>query len=226
MSAVRVNMVVEGDTEEAFVKQVLAPYLSLKQVYLFARKVTTSRRRRIRGGMTSYGRARNDIERWLKQDTPAYCTTMFDLYGLPTDFPGFEEGRRQQDPYARIAHLEAAFEEDIDHRRFIPFFLLHEFEALLLSDHAKLDEILSLLSGSPSRQFELSVLLAASGGAEKINDNPETAPSKRLNQFYPDYEKVLFGVLVAEEIGIEGIRAKCPHFDEWVSKLERLAPLS
>ena len=108
-------MVVEGDTEEAFVKQVLAPYLSAKQIFPVARKVITSRRRRVRGGMTSYGRAKNDIETWLKQDTSAYCTTMFDLYGLPTDFPGFEEGQRRQDPYARVALLEAFFGEDINH---------------------------------------------------------------------------------------------------------------
>ena len=53
---------------------------------------------------------------------------------------------------------------------------------------------------------------------------PETAPSKRLIQLYPGYDKVLFGVLVAEQINVDGIRAKCPHFDEWVSKLEQLKP--
>jgi len=109
--------------------------------------------------MTSYGRARNDIETWLKQDTSAYCTTMFDLYGLPTDFPGFEEGRRQQDPYARVAHLEAAFGEDINHRRFIPFFLLHEFEALLLSDPEKLDNTWAALEGGSSRLSSLERIL-------------------------------------------------------------------
>ena len=223
MSGVRVNLVVEGDTEEAFVKQVLAPYLSTKQIFLVARKVITSWRRRVRGGMTSYGRARNDIERWLKQDTLAYCTTMFDLYGLPTDFPGFEEGQRRQNPYARVAHLEAAFGEDINHRRFIPFFLLHDFEALLLSDPEKLDKALSLLQGS-SRLSDLERILVKCGGPEDVDDDPETAPSKRLRKLYPGYDKVVFGVLVAEEIGIEGIREKCPHFDEWVSKLEQLKP--
>ena len=223
MSGVRVNMVVEGDTEEAFVKKVLAPYLSTKQIFPVARKVITSRRRRVRGGMTSYGRARNDIERWLKQDTSAYCTTMFDLYGLPTDFPGFEEGQRQQDPYACVALLEAFFGEDINHRRFIPFFLLHEFEALLLSDPEKLDKVLSLLQGS-SRLDDLKRILEECGGPEDVDNDPETAPSKRLIQLYRGYDKVLFGVLVAEEVGIDGIRAKCPHFDEWVSKLEQLKP--
>ena len=225
MSVVRINMIVEGDTEEAFVKQVLASYLSAKQIFPVARKVTTSRQRRVRGGMTSYGRARNDIERWLKQDTSAHCTTMFDLYGLPSDFPGYETGRRIPDPYARVAHLEAAFGEDIAHGRFIPFFLLHEFEALLLSEPVKLDEALTVLQGS-SRLSDLEKILDAFVGPENVNDDPNTAPSKRLLQLYPGYQKILFGVLVAEAIGVDGIRKKCPHFNEWISKLEHLTPFS
>ncbi len=186
MSVVRVNIIVEGQTEEAFVKEVLTQYLSERQVYPRARRVTTQSKGGYRGGMTTYGKAQKDIENWLKQDASAYCTTMFDLYDLPSDFPGYEAGRRLQDPYARVAHLEAEFAKDIDHRRFIPFFLLHEFEALLLSDPSKLDEVLAILQGA-SR---------------------------------------LIGVLIAEAIGIDGIRKQCPHFNEWITKLEHLTPSS
>jgi len=218
---IRVNMIVEGQTEEAFVKEVLAPYLSERDVFPVARRVTTSRKRRARGGMTSYGRAKKDIEIWLRQDTEAYCTTMFDLYGLPTDFPGYEETRHLQGGHARVSRLEAAFEEDVGSRRFISFFLLHEFEALLLSQPEKLDRVLSLQQVK-SRLPDLQRMLADFGGPEAVNDDPETAPSKRLIHLYPGYDKILFGVLVAQDIGIDGIRARCPHFDEWVSKLEQL----
>ena len=149
---------------------------------------------------------------------------MFDLYGLPKDFPGYETGQRMQDPYARVAHLEAAFGKDIDYRRFIPFFLLHEFEALLLSDPVKLDNTWTELEGGSSRLSSLERILEECGGPEEVNDHPNTAPSKRLLQLYPGYQKVLFGEFVAEEISVDGIRAKCPHFDEWVSKLEQLKP--
>lgn len=218
-------MIVEGDTEEAFVKQVLTPYLSEKEIYPVARKVTTSRKKRIRGGMTSYGRARKDVENWLKQDVKAYCTTMFDLYALPTDFPGYRELQNLHGGYDRVLHLEASFAEDLGSGRFIPFILLHEYEALLLSDPVKLDSTLSLLS-SPSRLSALNKLLAESKGPEGVDDNPATAPSKRLIQLYPGYDKVVFGVLVAERIGIDVIREKCPHFHEWISKLEALVPLT
>ena len=150
MSVVRINIVVEGQTEERFVKKVLTPYLSERRVYSFASSV---------GGISTYGKARRDIENWLKQDTSAYCSTMFDLYGLPKDFPGYETGQRMQDPYARVAHLEAAFGKDIDYRRFIPFFLLHEFEALLLSDPVKLDNTWTELEGGSSRLSSLGRIL-------------------------------------------------------------------
>lgn len=221
---VRINIVVEGQTEERFVKKVLTPYLSERGVYSFARRVTTHRTKGYKGGMKTYRKVRMDIEIWLKQDTSAYCSTMFDLYGLPKDFPGYETGQPMQDPYARVAHLEAAFGKDIDHRRFIPFFLLHEFEALLLSDPVKLDNTWTELEGGSSRLSSLERILEECGGPEEVNDHPNTAPSKRLLQLYPGYQKVLFGVLVAEQISVDGIRAKCPHFDEWVSKLEQLKP--
>jgi hypothetical protein len=38
----------------------------------------------------------------------------------------------------------------------------------------------------------------------------------------PSYEKPLLGALAALEIGLEKIRAECPHFDGWVRRLESL----
>ena len=53
--AIRLNFVVEGQTEEAFVKQILSPYLAGFEVWVQARCVLTSRRRNIkyRGGVGS-----------------------------------------------------------------------------------------------------------------------------------------------------------------------------
>jgi hypothetical protein len=57
---------------------------------------------------------------------------------------------------------------------------------------------------------------------EDINDGPNTFPSKRIKDQFPDYKKLLAGVKAAELIGLPTIRAKCPHFNEWVTKLERI----
>ena len=57
---------------------------------------------------------------------------------------------------------------------------------------------------------------------EDINNSRETAPSKRIMHIFPEgtYSKTEHGPLIAESIGIDAIRAKCPAFNEWVSKLE------
>jgi hypothetical protein len=57
---------------------------------------------------------------------------------------------------------------------------------------------------------------------EDINNSQETAPSKRLAKIFPygRYGKVEHGALIAEAIGIETIRAKCPKFDAWITHLE------
>ena len=57
---------------------------------------------------------------------------------------------------------------------------------------------------------------------EEINDNPDSSPSKRIQRIFPEYNKVFYGSLIAQRIGIEKIREKCGHFDEWLSKLENL----
>lgn len=88
--------------------------------------------------MTGYARAKGDIVRWLKQDKSAYVTTMFDVYALPSDFPGMSQVP-DPDPEIWVQNLETAFENDIDQQRFVPYLQLHEFEAMLFSDAAVVD---------------------------------------------------------------------------------------
>jgi hypothetical protein len=57
---------------------------------------------------------------------------------------------------------------------------------------------------------------------EEINDHPDTCPSNRIRQLLPQYQKALHGPLIAQRIGLEQIRAECPHFAEWLAKLEKL----
>ena len=55
-----------------------------------------------------------------------------------------------------------------------------------------------------------------------INDNPQTAPSKRILSLFPGYD-TLYGALTAIEIGLAKIREQCLLFDGWVARLEALA---
>ncbi|MFN5924928.1 MAG: DUF4276 family protein [Pseudanabaena sp.] len=51
-----------------------------------------------------------------------------------------------------------------------------------------------------------------------------TAPSKRLAKVIPRYDKLktTLAPQVIQKIGLVKIREKCPHFDQWVTRLERL----
>ncbi len=216
----RVNFVVEGETEESFVNNVLKPYFATQQLYCTARRVETGRRhgKISRGGTTTYEKAKRDVIRWLKEDTTAYLTTMFDLYALPADFPKFNESKFVSEPRKKVEQLEQAFYDDVNEQRFIPYIQLHEFEALLFSDVEKIDNRLKIYS--KSKLNELFNILNKCGEPELINEGEKTAPSKRLQSLYPTYQKPIFGVLISQDIGLQTIRNKCPHFDAWLKKIE------
>jgi Domain of unknown function (DUF4276) len=219
---IRINIIVEGQTEETFVRDVLKEPLAYKQIYLETRAIETSRDKRkiYRGGLLSYGRAKKDIQRWIKQDKNASVTTMFDYYALPEDFPKHTEARKLTDPYQKVELLEQALFDDIASQNFIPYIQLHEFEALLFTDIGAICQICSL---SKAIHKELSDIQRAFTSPEHINDNPDTAPSKRLEKVYPAYEKINDGVPIAKTIGLSRLRQACSHFNTWLERLEKLS---
>lgn len=220
----RLNMIVEGQTEETFVRDLLLESLARRGVYVQVRCVETRRKhgRAYRGGITTYAKARRDMQRWLLEDKTAYLTTMFDLYKLPTEFPGFDHAMNLKDPYQKVQHLESSLAADIANPRFIPYIQLHEFEGLLFSDVQTLDTILAV-HHSRSHLTNLQQIRAQFKFPEEIDDGETTAPSKRLQRLYTSYDKVLFGPLIAQRIGLDRLRQECPHFHEWMTKLEALS---
>ncbi|MFP4030762.1 MAG: DUF4276 family protein [Desulfococcaceae bacterium] len=234
--SIRLHVIVEGETEERFVKNVLSSYLGERGVWASARRVLTSRNRRrgleYRGGFRrtgAYSTVQADICTWMKQDRnpEARFTTMFDLYGLPNDFPGTSEAAVEADPYRRVAVLEEALGADIrqergNDNRFVPYIQLHEFEALILADPRRLDwEFLE--HDEPIRR--LTEMVEREGGnPELIDDGPTTAPSKRIIAEISEYanRKATAGPLVVEKIGMAALLRRCGHFREWVQKLENL----
>ncbi len=224
---VRLNIIVEGQTEETFVNQTLKPHLSRFSIGVSARVVTTKKERgtKYRGGLNTYAKAWRDITLWTKQDRnpDVRFTTMFDLYGLPTDFPGYKSAAADADPdpYKRVLAPEDAFRKDISDMRFIPYIQLHEFEALILSDPKQLDTQFENRADGIAR---LETMASRFPSPEHINDNANTAPSKRIISEIPEYQgsKVSAGPIVAEKIGLSTLRSKCAHFAEWLEKLESL----
>ena len=224
--AVRLQFIVEGQTEETFVNQTLRPHLAGLSIWASARCVETSRKRggTYRGGLSTYEKARRDIVAWMNDDRnpDARFTTMFDLYKLPKDFPDSEKAALTGDPYGRVKVLEGALGEDISDPRFIPYIQLHEFEALLLSDPHKLDSQF-YYRGAEIRR--LVKMVSGFKSPELINDGNDTAPSKRINGEIPEYGgmKASAGPIVANKIGLSTLRLRCEHFGEWLGRLEALA---
>jgi hypothetical protein len=134
MQHVHINITGEGQTEREFSIRVLYKYFAPKGITVNSRVVRTSKTSR--GGGDNYLKVRNDIIKWIKEENSRqpYFSTMFDLYALPNNFPGFEASLKINDPYQRVAFLEEAFAADIDHYKFIPYIQLHEFEALILAN--------------------------------------------------------------------------------------------
>jgi hypothetical protein len=103
----------------------------------------------------------------------------------------------------------------------MPYVQRHEFEALLFSrpDAFDLEE-----GWTNEQRQELESIRSQFATPEDINDDPRTAPSKRLAQTFssPRYRKTLHGPLIAEQVGLDAMREACPGFAEWLSRLEAL----
>lgn len=221
--SVRLNFIVEGQTEETFVNQVLRPHLATFSVWSRAQCVMTTRKSGIkhRGGIRNYSLPKHHINTLMKQDKnpDVRFTTMFDLYRLPEDFPGYDEASSVADPYERVGVLENALSQDVSDHRFIPYIQLHEFEALLFASPRMLETQFHHRSDEIDRLVEKA---SAFDSPELIDDGRDTAPSKRIAREIPEYgsRKASAGPIVAQKIGLPTLRSKCKHFGEWLERLE------
>lgn len=165
------------------------------------------------------------MSKWVrssKYNNTVYFSSFIDLYAFPKDeqSPFTEELRKIKDPYKKTELLEKAIAADIGMGNFIPYIQMHEFESFVFAD---LEHLKNLFFENGQ---EISQLQKETAGMnpEEINETSEGAPSKRIISILPRYEweKASAGPLVAESIGITILREKCPHFNEWLIKLENL----
>ena len=86
--------------------------------------------------MISFSQAMRDLENMTRQfygdgmDIHLF-TTMFDLYALPDDFPGYDRSLQFKD-YDQVTSLEQELGKFVNKQNFILYIQLHEFEALVL----------------------------------------------------------------------------------------------
>lgn len=216
----RILILVEGPTEERFVKELLQPHFWNLGVHLEPKIVTTKRTQdgtQFKGG-NAFSKVEGDLRRLLGDKNAALVTTMLDYYGLPDDFPG-RQGLKGPTAADKARDLERALEAHLDAgKRLVGFLMLHEFEAILFVGPTELAKAMN----AESQTAEIKKVRDAFRTVEEINDRPETAPSKRVLKLFPSYRKRLFGPMIAKRIGLDAIRQACPHFNEWLTKLESI----
>jgi len=223
------HIIVEGSTEENFVNDVLVKHFAAINIFISARKIKTGwdklNNKPAKGGLLKYVKFRNDVLRWIQSDRErpnTYYTSFIDLYAFPKDSqsPYTIEIQNTTNHYERITKLETGIANDINNPKFIPYVQLHEFEALVLVDPDR------LVTMYPDQQTGISRLKKdiQNLNPEEINESQETAPSKRIIRHLPNYEgqKAQVGPLVAEDIGLNLLRQKCKHFNDWITRLEKL----
>ena len=206
----RLVFIVEGDTEIILVQNLIVPHLINLGLHnpMHAQTIITNRKQHKKGGVTSYGLFKNEVERTLAQGN-VIVTTMIDFFKLPGDFPSFTMDS------TKIEQIEKAIHDDFENNPdLIPYIQRHELEALMFSDRSGFE----LVIDDVSKLQQIDKILDQYPNPEDINNNPNSAPSKRLQKIF-SYDKTGDGELIFDMIGIDSILEKCPRFAEWLTKI-------
>ena len=217
-----VKVVVEGQTEEKFIKEIVAPFLRTRNIII---KPTVLTKKGQNGGDVKFERVKRDVLSHLKGKEATHVSYFVDYYGLKEwpnkdSIPAHSSPQQIADILNQAATAELEKERDSDKlnikQRFLPYMAVHEFEALLFRNSQILADEMSVSITTVEH------VLAECGTPEQINNSPNTAPSKRLEQWKPDYSKTTDGIAIAHKIGLNTMREKCPLFNEWLSAIEGL----
>ncbi|TAG58365.1 MAG: DUF4276 family protein [Cytophagales bacterium] len=217
----RIIIICEGQTEQSFCQNVLQPYFNTKNIWLETPTIKKSG-----GGIVNWNSLKKQIITTLIQNPNIIVTTFIDYYGILErhNFPNWLESEKILDKNVRIKSLENAILLDINpnlQHRFFPYIQLHEFECLLFCNP---NVFTNNFDENEFLDFDyLLETFNSYSNPEMINNGDETSPSKRLSRILKNkYNKVTFGSLLAEEIGLKLIMEKCPRFNEWVLKIENV----
>jgi hypothetical protein len=211
----RVIIVAEGQTEQEFIKECIAPYLQ-QQYGIYSVSARLIGKPGHKGGNVRYVRLKTDID-ILLSEKDVIVSTFIDYFRLATDFPDFDNCQQLQVVNAKINCLEQALSIAINNPRFIPYIQKHEFEALLFSSHNGFEKYLK-----PQTCIQLNQIIQAYDNPEDINTTH--SPSGRLITIMKEHEKIkydkpAYGNILAVEIGIDKMLEKCPRFANWLVQL-------
>ncbi|MBF0296761.1 MAG: DUF4276 family protein [Magnetococcales bacterium] len=160
------------------------------------------------------------VERLARHMSHAYHS--YDRITTLVDFYGFRDrnGRGKAEIETAILDAMQSRTTGFDPRFVLPYVQMYEFEGLLFSEIAAFAWVQD--GWNQDVKAKLQKVRDAFNTPEDINDNPKTAPSKRILAIFGAgaYSKTEHGPLIAEVIGLEKIRSQCPAFDDWLGRLE------
>jgi len=208
---IRVCIICEGPTEVNFVNRCLEPYLRPSGISAYG-TILSAKLRRHPGGRVNVGRLATKIS--LHYSEADRVTTLVDFYGFQ-DRGGRSRAELEADILAGAARVTMGY----DARFVLPYVQMYEFEGLLFTDPQAFEWVEDGWNDNTKRRLE--AVTQEFSSPEKINDSLETAPSRRIARIFGGaYSKTEHGPLIAESIGMDAIRDKCPAFSEWVGKLQ------
>ncbi len=229
---IKILIFVEGLTERKFAENLLQEYLNPNKFHI---SVTYLNKK---GGDIEFEKAYKNIHKSIK-DGDRYVSTMFDFYGIDSKWPGNEDAKKFIKTGKKVTSLKIAetlndrTKEEVEKRlgdrgidicRFKPYFQIHEFEALVFCDQ---NILASEIGCKPKDPVFKGIKF---NNPELINGKRDTSPSHRLENIFDKkkklYTKTYTGIKLAQQIGIDAMRKKCPNFDSWLKELESLKPLS
>lgn len=216
----RLHLLVEGQSELTVAQEILVDHLREAGWATVTVSVVRTQTSSVthRGGVSSWAKIRREIQHLLGQKSLTTLTTIFDFYGFPSDAPGVSD-RPAGSAELQVEHVEHEIAAAIPDRRFLPNLVLHELESWVFAAADQLSE----LRGEPELAERLRADCDAAGGPELVNGGAKTAPSKRLLQYCAGYQKVIEGPLAIADLGVAGLKSKCPRFNAWLTKLEEQA---
>jgi hypothetical protein len=212
----RLIIICEGPTEVEFCKVVLEPFFLEKSIFIQTPLIKKSG-----GGIIPWPSLKVQIQKHL-HEPDVFVTTLFDYYGIPDNYgyPAWLESKLIIDKNKRMDFLEAAMRREIHENqqlRFLPYLQLHEFEGLLFNNIEVFDQHIS--PKEFNTREELIRTIENFPNPELINDTIATAPSNRLKKLILGYNKVVYGSILAESIGLKRMREKSPRFNKWIEIL-------
>lgn len=214
----RLVIIVEGDAEESFINNVLSPYFNSIGIYNY---IQCYKIKHSNGGLSKYSHLKKDIVNTLYEND-AVVSTLVDFYRIPSDFPGYNESLSYDKHSDQVNYLESKIKEDIEltqnrvFENLVPYIQLHEFETFIFSDIMGVD---ALFDQSEYDRREFINIIRQYENPEDINNGVNTAPSVRLKKIIKGYDKVLFGIEIIQNLGVDLIREKCPRFNSWIQNL-------